>query len=420
MTLLVLFNGLWQGALFAVAGCAASRAMPKRDAVTRSALWLTTLIAIAVIPVLTTLVHAPLTLHQLAASDAYHGRISINLLSLSTQAADRGIRLTAIVPWLITLWLACAGCNLFRLLRGYVDLASLAARARPFTGKEVARDVYISQEIEVPLVVGIAAPRVLIPSSMFETLDGADLQRVVAHERAHVRRNDPWCNLFVRVVEAVLFFNPSVRFVGRRLAEEREAACDDVAIAQVGQSFDYAVCLAAIAQMRPRRVDVLSRTALGFRTSLLSRIERLHSAQPPITSINRKTLGGIVMLFAIIALALQAFTPALARTAPTAADDQAPHATFLAANCAQSNMEAGVVTPQAPNLPHLHASGSAQAIVTIAPSGRVAQARIFRSSGNAAIDAAVVSAARRSTYRAKVVNCVPVQGTYIFKVDFRP
>jgi D-alanyl-D-alanine endopeptidase (penicillin-binding protein 7) len=418
MTALVLFNGLWQGALLAAAAYAISLTLPARDAVTRYALWLTTLVAIAAFPVVSTLLRGPFAFHNFVASSVASGQVSIALVALSTQTTNRGAHLAALVPWLVVLWAICVAFNLCRLIRGALHMTSIARNARTSAPGLDAPDVFVSDEIDMPLVAGVVAPRILIPSAMCRTLDAIDLQRIIAHERAHVRRNDPWFNLLVRTIEAVLFFNPSLYFVVRKLAEEREAACDDAAIAQGGQSFDYAACLAAIAQSRPRRVEVTP-AALGFRTSLLSRIERLQSAQPRITTINRKALAGIVMLFAIIGLALQTLTPALALSIPVAQGAQL--ASVVAASCAQRNVEAGVLTPQPPELPRgFDLTGSAQAVVTIAVTGRVAMVRILHSSGNRAIDAAVLFAARHSTYRPKIVNCVAVEGSYIFRVDFKP
>jgi TonB family protein len=419
MTFLVLFNGLWQGALLTGAAYTVSRMLPARDAVTRYALWLTTLLAIGIIPLITTLLRRPFAFHDFVPSNAAAAHVSIQLVALSTQATHDVNLLATMVPWLVVLWAAGSILNLSRLAHGFLKMAAMARNARPCG--VLGSDVYIFDDIDVPLVAGVIAPRILIPTGMPQTLRAVDLQRVIAHERAHIRRNDPWFNVLMCTIQAVLFFNPSVYFVVRKLAEEREAACDDVAIAQSGQSFDYATCLAAVAEMRPRRIEVTSPTALGFRTSLLSRIERLQSAQPRITTMNRKAFGGILMFFALIAVALQTLTPALALTTPiTHISHEAPPS-VVAATCAQPGVEAGVLTPQAPDIPHsLNHAASAQAVVTISAAGRVAGARILHSSGNRAIDAAVLSAARRSTYRPKIVDCVAVAGSYVFRVDVKP
>jgi TonB family protein len=127
------------------------------------------------------------------------------------------------------------------------------------------------------------------------------------------------------------------------------------------------------------------------------------------------------MLFAVIAIALQTLTPALALTAPITPNAPQASPSIIAASCARPDAEANVLTPQAPDMPRgLTRAVSAQAVVTIEPSGRVAAVRILHSSGNTAIDAAVLSAARHSTYRAKVVDCIAMQGSYVFRADFKP
>lgn len=418
MTFLVLVNGLWQSLLFAGIAALIARALPARDAATRYALWLTTLVAVTAIPIATTVMRVPVALPNFAGGSGAATHVGISLTALSTQAAHDGMPIAAIVPWLLVLWGVGVLFNVSRLLFGASKIARIARRAR--SSQHTANDVFLSDEIDVPLVAGIVAPRILIPADLLRTLDAADLHRIVAHERAHVHRNDPWWNLFARVIEAVLFFNPVVHFIVRKLAEEREAACDDVAISQSGRSLDYAACLAAIATMSARRVAAVSPTALGFRASLLPRIARLQSAHPRITTINRTAFGGIVMLFAIVALALQTITPMFAFAGPIVQSGQRS-SNVIAAACARPNVDAVVLVPQPPEVPHrLNRSSSVQAVVTIAPSGRVGSVRILRSSGDSAIDAAVLSAARHSTYRAKVVDCVAVQGTYVFRADFKP
>jgi TonB family protein len=415
----VLFNGLWQGALITAAGSAVASFLPKRDAATRYALWLTTLIAIAAIPIVTTLLRSPFAVHDLVANSTGAAHVTVRLLALSSRATHESVWLSAVIPWLLGLWALGAAFNVCRLILGLLRMERIAHNAQP--DATMPAGVFVSDEIDVPLVAGVVRPRVLVPTDMNRTLDSTDLQRIVAHERAHVLRKDPAFNLLVRAIGALLFYDPFVHFVARKLADEREAACDDLVIAQTGRNLEYAACLATLAALRPRRIEVLSPNMLGFRRSLFSRIERLQSAQPRITIINRTALGGIVMLFAIIALALQTLTPALALTDPNSNVAQQPSASLVAASCAQPNVEAGVLTPQAPVFPQkLNRAGSAQAVVIITPSGRVAAARILHSSGNSGIDAAVLSAARHSTYSPKVARCVRVQGAYVFRVDFKP
>src|ERR1700761_1953597 len=115
MTFLVLFNGLWQGELLTGAAYTFSRMLPARDAVTRYALWLATLIAIALVPVATTLLRSPFAFHDIVASNAAAAHWSIRLLALSTQSTHGGEFLPAAARWLIILWVAGTVINLGRL-----------------------------------------------------------------------------------------------------------------------------------------------------------------------------------------------------------------------------------------------------------------------------------------------------------------
>jgi TonB family protein len=79
------------------------------------------------------------------------------------------------------------------------------------------------------------------------------------------------------------------------------------------------------------------------------------------------------------------------------------------------------VTPVMPDVPHgLKMHATVEVGVTVAPNGKVTRASIVHSSGNETIDRAVVEAAMHSTYSPKLVNCTPVQGSYLFRADFAP
>jgi len=210
-----------------------------------------------------------------------------------------------------------------------------------------------------------------------------------------------------------------VYLAGRQLCLEREAACDDWVVESVGSPGEYATCLASLAQsVRSRNAPLLTPTAFHSRRALIERIKRLGSSEPRRLTINSFAIGGAIMLFLIATIALQALSPALALTPLTPG---VPGAPIVAASCAHPNVEATVTDPEPPTLPHgLNVSGTVEVSVTIAPDGRVVKTSIVKSSGNTTADNAVVTAARKSKYSPKVVNCEPVEGGYIFRADFKP
>ena len=108
----------------------------------------------------------------------------------------------------------------------------------------------------VPLLIGIVRPLVLLPASAVCGYSPEQVEMIVLHELAHVRRWDNLVNLVQRLVEAVLFFHPSVWWLSRRVRLEREHCCDAVVLAHAHAPQRYAEFLAEIALLQ----DALSRT----------------------------------------------------------------------------------------------------------------------------------------------------------------
>ena len=296
-------------------------------------------------------------------------------------------------------------------------MQAIRRAARPLAAG--GQNVFVCDDLSVPVVAGVIAPAIVIPTAIANDLTPADLQRIVAHERAHIRRYDPLCNLVQRAIEALLILNPWVYLAGRQLCLEREAACDDWVVASVGSPSEYAECLASLAQsVRSRNAPLLTPTAFHSRRALIERIKRLGSSEPRHLTINSFAIGGAVMLFLIATIALQALSPALALTPATPG---VPGTPVIAATCAHPNVDATVTDPEAPILPHgLKVSGSVEVSVTIAPDGHVVKTSLLKSSGIKTADTAVVEAALKSKYSPKIVNCSPVEGGYIFQADFKP
>jgi TonB family protein len=160
---------------------------------------------------------------------------------------------------------------------------------------------------------------------------------------------------------------------------------------------------------------------LASRHALVRRIERLAGSAAPRVRLNYYAIGGTVMMFAVLTLALQAFSPALALSSPHAGSAQTSGNGLLAAACARPDAEAHYLDGPAPLTPHgLNFKGGATIVVTVAPTGKVVHASTLKSSGNAQIDQAVLEAAQRGKYAPKLVNCKPVESNYLFHATFDP
>lgn len=93
----------------------------------------------------------------------------------------------------------------------------------------------IAEQAVMPKVVGLLRPTILLPASALVGMPADELEMVLAHELAHVRRHDMWVNLFQRLAEVVLFFNPAVWYLSRQISCQREYCCDEMACEILGK-----------------------------------------------------------------------------------------------------------------------------------------------------------------------------------------
>jgi len=104
--------------------------------------------------------------------------------------------------------------------------------------------------LDAPAVIGWFRPVVLLPVRALTGLTEDQIEAVIAHELAHIRRFDAFVNLFQVFVESVLFFHPAVWWLNKRVRAERENCCDDIAVAACGNHLGYACALTTMAEWR--------------------------------------------------------------------------------------------------------------------------------------------------------------------------
>src|SRR4029077_10699398 len=100
--------------------------------------------------------------------------------------------------------------------------------------------------VDVPTVVGWLRPAILLPIAALAALSPAQVEAILAHERAHIRRHDCAMNVLQTIAETLLFYHPAVWWLSKRIRVEREHCCDDVAIAVCGDPVGYAQALAEL------------------------------------------------------------------------------------------------------------------------------------------------------------------------------
>ncbi|MFT5412834.1 MAG: hypothetical protein ACI9NC_005586 [Verrucomicrobiales bacterium] len=171
----------------------------------------------------------------------------------------------------------------------------LAARLRVSRTVSVLR----STTVFVPSVVGWFKPVILLPAATLAGLSTYDVEAILAHELAHIRRHDYLVNLLQHLAEALLFFHPAVWWISRRIRIEREYCCDDLAVEASGSRLDYSRALAVLERLRGTSATPSAALPLAADGgSLLARIQRLAGATPKTP--RRLTLVPLLVVAAII------------------------------------------------------------------------------------------------------------------------
>ncbi|MGQ0637270.1 MAG: M56 family metallopeptidase [Planctomycetaceae bacterium] len=196
-------------------------------------------------------------------------------------------RLRPLIPWLVGGWLAGVLLLSLRLVAIWVcvqrlrrigvspvsaELQSLLARLAAQLA--VSRPVRLLQStlVEVPAVIGWFSPVILLPASAVTGLSSEQLEAILIHELAHIRRGDYLVNLLQNVVETLLFYHPAVWWVSNIIRQEREHCCDDLAARRSGGSAGY---VAALLKMEELRVPAKEVALAARGGDLLARAQRL-------------------------------------------------------------------------------------------------------------------------------------------------
>ncbi len=200
------------------------------------------------------------------------------------------------MPWVDAMWLVgvfilsartIGGWRRIRQLR-HAGLIEIPERVRNSFERLSQRigirrkiELYVCPRISGPLAMGVFRSLVLLPASALTALSPDQLEVVLAHELAHIRRGDYLWNIIQTMVETLFFFHPAVWWVGNNLRQQRELCCDDVALACCSDPVVYATALLRLEEQRSSHLH-LAMALDGHRTgmSLRERIVRILGDAP--------------------------------------------------------------------------------------------------------------------------------------------
>jgi len=159
-----------------------------------------------------------------------------------------------------------------------------------------------SELVDVPCMVGYLKPLIILPVSLATHLSACEIEAILLHELAHIKRNDYLVNLMQRVISVMLFFNPFAQLVNRIINREREHSCDDLVVEKTGKPLIYVKALLKLEETRGVRLQ-LALGATGKRFHLLNRIERIMKTKKQIGSISHLSLMILLLAGSISCIA---------------------------------------------------------------------------------------------------------------------
>lgn len=314
-----LLHSLWQIGLLVCVLAALSPVLARLSAQVR---YLTYCLALLSMPVIALVTFA--VLYEGASPAPTQAWAGQSLLATDTASS----LLSVSAPWLVGLWLIGVAISTARVVVGCTQVKRLRASARPLSPAQsavvdellprlldqlqVRAKVAVAESlaVTVPTLVGWLRPVILCPVGLITQLSRLELEAVIAHELGHVRRLDPLVNVLQSLIEALFFYHPGARWLSRRIRDEREYCCDDLAVRVAGDPIAYAYALTelearrAVSAANPSPLPAVTATAINPQGgALMTRIRRL--VQPSHHSVTVSSWfmpGFLAMVIASAAL----------------------------------------------------------------------------------------------------------------------
>ncbi len=158
---------------------------------------------------------------------------------------------------------------------------------------------------KVPMVIGHLKPVVLIPIGLINSLTADEVEAILIHELAHIRRRDYLVNLLQGFMEIVFFFNPAVLWISQLIKTERENCCDDLAVSQSNNKASYISALVSCEEYQAGR-PAYAMAFPGSKNTLLARVKRMMGNHNHSLNMFEKTVLAICLV--VFGLGISAFS----------------------------------------------------------------------------------------------------------------
>lgn len=214
------------------------------------------------------------------------------------------------LPLIVTVWLLGVLVLMLRFLGGFAYLQRLrhhqvASVSKDWQVKtlEIADQLKIkkivrlfeSAMVKTPMIIGHLKPIILLPLGTISGLGSKQIESILAHELAHITRNDYLVNILQSIVEIFLFFNPAMWWISARIREERENCCDDIALQLTNDRLTLVKTLATLEEMRISSPQAAV-AFVGKKGGLVGRIRRIVNSPRTNATFSEGFVAAILLI----------------------------------------------------------------------------------------------------------------------------
>lgn len=284
-----LLHSLWQGALIAIAAAFALAACARQSAALRHTIGMGFLLAMVIVPAMDFIGfwNAPAAELNAGLVPAVTAPVLVPVSGLFLQESNTMAAMLALA------WLLGVALMLLRHFGGWrlvgalertpyellpADWQRRVDRLQAALGISRKVVVRLGEDIAAPFTARLIRPVIWLPLSLLTRMPIEQVEALVAHELAHIRRMDWLWNGLQCVAESLLFYHPGAWWLGRRIRQEREHACDDLAVAACGDAIALAEALHSLERYRHPSPRLVLAAHGG---SLMQRITRLLTGSNP-------------------------------------------------------------------------------------------------------------------------------------------
>ena len=302
---------LWQGCLIVLVMIFALQRIPAKQAVKRYTVATASMLSMLIAAVATFIM---LYYEPGKTAEAAAQATTATIVQTTTEGTSLIQWLSGYLPALVVIWiggvvllslrLVFGMSYIFHLKRTAVDLTySLGDKARAIASDmRYSKPLLIAESalVKIPVVVGHIKPMILFPIGAVNQLTAEETEAVLAHEIAHLVRNDFIHNLIQSAIEIIFYYHPAVWWISAVVRSERENCCDDLAIQVCGSSLTYARALVRLQEVGGTSPALALPFSSGSKHHLLDRVKRILNQPQNKSNLMEKITATTLLLLCLI------------------------------------------------------------------------------------------------------------------------